>query len=539
VIRLIAIAGLAAAAALTVIGGPASASLEGDFARAERLLLEWQFDDARRATRKLAKRAPRSDEARYMKAQLAFYDGDYKRALELVTPLDDDDVYGRAGYLRSLAASTHEATDGFASYRSEGGHFEVLYPPGKDEVIAELTAEVLEAAYRVVGKDFDHYPDRVIRVEILPRPRDLARVSTLTETDIETTGTIALCKYGKLMVVSPRATMFGYSWMDTLVHEYVHYVISAKTEDKTPVWLQEGLARFEQTRWRDEPGLELADYESGLLGEALRKRKLITFDEMHPSMAKLPSQEAAALAFAEVYTMVGYVHREVGYGGLRAALDDIRGGRSARRAVAQAMSGKTWNEVERGWKTFLRKMKLSGAARDSHVGIRFKKGDAPVDENAGVDRVGSDKARKFARLGGLLRTRGLNEAAAIEYEKALDSGGPDNFVAAKLSRTYLELGNHDRAIELAKPLPGADEGDASPHVTLGIAYLATRRFAPAARAFEDALRINPFDPTVRCGLAEAYAQIDDTKRATREQSACAILRNSTHEATSGPSRARP
>ena len=41
-------------------------------------------------------------------------------------------------------------------------------------------------------------------------------MSTLTEKEIETTGTIALCKYGKLMIVTPRATVFGYPWMDTL-----------------------------------------------------------------------------------------------------------------------------------------------------------------------------------------------------------------------------------------------------------------------------------------------------------------------------------
>ena len=150
---------------------------------------------------------------------------------------------------------------------------------------------------------------------------------------------------------------------------------------------------------------------------------------------------------------------------------------------------------------------------------------ATVVISSRVDRVASDKARKFARLGGLLRTRGMNQAAALEYEKAIDAGGPDDYVAAKLSRTYLELGQHERAIELAEPLPGADEGDASPHVTLGVAYLAIGKADKAAVAFEDALRINPFDPTVRCGLAEAYVATGAQSRAKREQRACAILRN--------------
>ena len=31
----------------------------------------------------------------------------------------------------------------------------------------------------------------------------------------------------------------------------------------------------------------------------------------------------------------------------------------------------------------------------------------------------------------------------------------------------------------------------------------------AIAAYEQALRVSPFDPTTRCGLAEAYAEIDD------------------------------
>ena len=35
-------------------------------------------------------------------------------------------------------------------------------------------------------------------------------------------------------------------------------------------------------------------------------------------MAKLPSQEAAGLAFAEVHTVIGYLHKKKGYAGIRA-----------------------------------------------------------------------------------------------------------------------------------------------------------------------------------------------------------------------------
>jgi hypothetical protein len=41
-------------------------------------------------------------------------------------------------------------------------------------------------------------------------------------------------------------------------------------------------------------------------------------------------------------------------------------------------------------------------------------------------------------------------------------------------------------------------------------------------ALEQALRLSPFDPMVRCGLAEAYGALDDP-RAGRERAACEKL----------------
>jgi Flp pilus assembly protein TadD len=123
----------------------------------------------------------------------------------------------------------------------------------------------------------------------------------------------------------------------------------------------------------------------------------------------------------------------------------------------------------------------------------------------------------------MLRARGQNEAAVVEYEKAL-AGGPEPFVAGKLARALVELGRFDRAIELATPLVAADDHDAVAAVTLGMARSARHQWREAITAYEQALGVSPFDPTTRCGLAEAYAQTHDP-RAARERSACDQLRN--------------
>ena len=492
-------------------------TVTGDVIKAARFLQTARLDDARALLADLQKRVPDTHEVRWLEAELAFQSGDYAGALKQLDKVPDDAVEGLVGQTRKLAASTLSVTDAFSEARSPRGHFVIRYAPGPDATIAALAGEVLDAAWEAVGEDLGYKPSDPIRVELLGAPVDLAKLSPLTETDIETTGTIALSKYNKLMVVSPRATIFGYPWMDTLAHEYTHLVVSRVAHDTVPVWLQEGLARLEQTRWRHPPELQLSTTEQALLAAALRKGRLITFDEMHPSMAKLPSQEAAALAYAEVYTLVGWMQGKIGYKGIRDALLAQRDGKSARRAVAEAL-GMSWAAVEKEWRTHL---KVGDSKARAGKPIKFAKGGVD-SENVGLEQVNT-RARKHARLGGMLRARGQNEAAALEYEKALASG-PEPFVAGKLARTLIELGRFDRAIELATPLVAADDHDAVAAVTLGLARSARRQWPQAITAYEQALGVSPFDPTTRCGLAEAYAQINDP-RAARERSACDQLKN--------------
>ncbi len=493
----------------------------GEIIRAARLISSMRIDEARHAVADLARRSPDQPEVRWLESEVAFHDGDYAQTLKLLDGVPDDAVDGEAGQTRSLAANSLAVTNGFLHRDSPGGHFTIYYASGPDELMVDLAGEALDAAWQTIGDDLGWKPTDKIRVEILGRPSDLSHLSTLTEQEIETTGTIALSKYGKLMVVSPRATVLGYPWMDTLAHEYTHLVVSHLSHDQVPVWLQEGLARFEQERWRSPPSAALPASDQRLIASALKNRRLIGFDEMGSSFAKLPSHDAAALSYAEVFTLVAWIHGKVGYAGLQSLIARQQSGKSARRAIAEAMD-LTWPKIEQGWGQYLHTIDLSAGRVAHDRRIRFAKGGHD-DDNVGLDGVGSAKAKKHARLGGMLRARGMLDAAAIEYEKGLAAGPGDAFIAAKLARTYVELGKDDRAIELAKPIAAADDGDPTSAVTLGIAYAARGDWQPAGAAFEQALRITPFDPAVRCGLAEVYQHQTD-RRASREHDACDRLR---------------
>ena len=57
--------------------------------------------------------------------------------------------------------------------------------------------------------------------------------------------------------------------MDTSAHEYIHLVVSWRTKDKAPVWLQEGLARYLEKHWRDEPEFYLSPKQQSLIGSSI------------------------------------------------------------------------------------------------------------------------------------------------------------------------------------------------------------------------------------------------------------------------------
>ena len=82
----------------------------------------------------------------------------------------------------------------------------------------------------------------------------------------------------------------------------------------------------------------------------LTERGDVTFEEMHPSMARLPSQDHSALAFAEVLSAVKYIYASTFFRGARAYLQSIGGSPGDERmaVILQAVVGRRIGERS-GW----------------------------------------------------------------------------------------------------------------------------------------------------------------------------------------------
>jgi tetratricopeptide (TPR) repeat protein len=517
---------------------------------AERGFDEWHFAEGRAQLAALAKTTPGSAEVSYLEGYARFLEGDYTgavSALGAASKAAPEDPSVKE--LSVLAKAAGDAVKDHKEARST--HFLVRYPV-EDAVLVPYALEALESAYDALSADLGFAADMPVRIEFYRSPSDLAVVSSLSVAEVARTGTIALCKWARLMVTTPRALSYGYPWLDSINHELVHYAVSTLTRDRAPVWLQEGIAKFLETRWREPAGAHLAPSMEHLLAKALRGGKLISFDAMHPSMAKLPSAEDASLAFAEVATAIGYLHAHGGMTALRSAIAEVGDGMDARRAVASAAQG-DWNDFERGWKTYMAGLKLKlhpgfdiPTAHIRKAGAIASRRKPNEDEALTSTSMKATAPLRFLRLGNMMLKRNRPRAAVLEYEKgaraSLSSSGrvrgaaargPDAAAAewlfpVKLGRTYLALGEPDRALKALAGVRAVYPELPWPNLIAGQALLAKGDAPGAIVAVRASLATNPFDPAVHCTLADAYAKLPPNdrppqERITREQTYCREL----------------
>ena len=322
------------------------------------------------------------------------------------------------------------------------------------------------------------------------------------------------------MITSPRDLLYGYDWLDTLAHEYIHYVISKRNGNTVPIWIHEGLAKFFENRWREEEDASLRPSSQDLLAKALQSKDLIPFEAMRPSMAKLPTQEDTALAFAEVFTVMDFMKEKVGIEGIRKMLDALKDGDTDREAMEQAM-GTSFSTFEKDWKAWLAKQPLADLPVKHRSRLYFKNKNQSTDE---LEEIGEKQAQDFVYLGDLLRARKRLLAASKEYEKAVAIvGSTSPIIQAKLATTLLALERPKDALDAVTPPLSFHPKYVLLRLNQGKALLALGRNEEAATALEKAVRINPFDVDIHERLLEALIGLGDEKRAQRERKAIDIL----------------
>lgn len=511
------------AAVLALVGSAVPARAADDLSAVDHALGRWDVATAARELDGVPDGVPRKVKL----GVIAVYEGRYAEAEALLAEavasgeLDGSDALAEeARHYLALARGAQTALGAAITVRSDDGHVEAVFADAKDALLAPYLFDAMARARAVLGTEIGVLPDHAVRFEFLDDPAKLAMVTPLTVANIRTTGTVGVTKHRRVVMISPRVMVQGYGWLDTAVHEYVHYLLTLRTGNLAPVWLQEGLAKLYETRWRRNDAEPLEQGIAFRLHQAIVRDDLVTFEEMYPSVAMLPSAERAALAYAEVETMLGLLRERKGTAAIATLLDRVEAGDDAKTALATAW-GRDFEDFYGEWKRVMRTRTARSEKDDLDVPT-FKDGDAPNPAELGdvFSELGGGKARQHARLGGLLQARQHLDAAALEYEKARKAdprARKDPTLSRRLGKLYVELERWAEAV----PLLAIAAADAPEEPNLAAsqsrALLRTGDRVGAAAAAARTIRNNPFVPTVHCDLAELST---DTAVVERERKLC-------------------
>jgi hypothetical protein len=453
---------------------------------------------------------------RYARGHLALLRGADVEAARLLSEIAESDLAPPSLRQRSasLAKVASAAAKAVANHRVEligGGRFEVSVSRGPEEVLVGLMDDVLTRAVPKLEAVFGPLPAHPIRVLVFARVETLAATTGLTVKQIRTSGTIAVCKHNRLMITSPGDLVFGYHWADTVVHELVHLLIARRAGAGVPIWLHEAIARSYEASWRGVAPDHLDDEETAALQSARRSGRFITFEQMSPSMAALPSQDAAQLAFAEVHHALAFLAQRSG-APLAALLDRFAAGDDEASAL-EAWTKQTRKTFIATWMTALRRGDGVPSANDVVVGpaLEFRR-TKPAHRRG----RGGETAQRHVELGDRLLTIARPAAAVLQYRKAIGAGASDDLMMwTRMARALVELARFDEADAVIAPALRRHPHHA-PLVLLAGRVAQGRGEHPRALALALAAAwLNPFDPGVHLlGLAasEALGAAEDVVR---------------------------
>jgi len=480
------------------VAGADGEELKGDAARAVKvhdLILELSVAEA---DKELVGASPADQFLAIERALSLLYQGKCSEASTILAQPDLVDLEA-VRKIGDISRGCEFATAGAVIREDEASGSWIRFQDDADVVLAPWFYEIVSATRAMFERDLGVTMPRPIRIELV---RDQFALSAMTGLPLEaarTTGTIGIAKWGRVIVVSPRATDKGYPIMDTLAHELTHMALTRGSRDRAPLWLQEGVARIEESRWRDPTPFDDLPNADDMAAFGIRKNIGPDIDKIGPSIALLPSADEAQITYAKVQSFMRFYEREAGPRSmpkLLLAMRDLDDSGQLDPLITQ-LTGSSFADWSTRWKTHV-------ASTAKELPDALKPGVAPAKELKEV--------RQKFRLGELLADRGHAEAAATELERAHTLMPKHASVRALYARALVDHGQAGRAKPLVERPDDVHHSEArwwSMRAALG---LSLQGGADTNAAIRIAISLAPYDPAVACEEKVAPALPEDAAR---------------------------
>lgn len=405
---------LAAAALLPLVAVPLVANAAAFVAknRAQQAIdaiTELDLSKAEKLFKDLGQKSPALAMER---ARLSLYKGDCDTAEAILSsPSLHESEDGAQLY--AVAKGCARATAGAPIVEDKQKGVWIRLQDHRDRALAPYIADVADRTRTALARDLGVDLPRPLRIDLVRDLFSLAAVSGLPVEAAETTGTVAVARWGRVIMITPRATEKGYPWQDTLAHELCHLVISRASRDRAPLWLQEGIAKRQETRWRaPRPGDGTPDPDQVAYRAKVTNRS-VGIDRLGPSIAMLPTPEAASIAYAEVFSFMNYWIRENGADALKLLFIDLREAPAKQPdRVMTSVTGYSLSDWNRRWQADLQD-------RLSKGGPKTAPGQVDPLAHHEMPILDPQAYSRWLRLGELLLSHGFASAAETRFQKAL------------------------------------------------------------------------------------------------------------------------
>lgn len=411
-------------------------------------------------------------------AHLFIYEGNCDAA---VTILSRPDLVNRpeAQQLADVARGCARSMAGTLTVEEQG--VRVRLQDDEDRALVPLLVDTALRARTMLAKELGVELPLPVHIDLVRDQFALAAMTGLPEQAARTTGTVAVAKWGRVTMLSPRATSGNYAWLDTLAHEMTHLALSRGTRDKAPLWLQEGVAKRQQTRWREAEPLDDFPPDDAVARLGIERGLGVELDKIGPSIAMLPSAERASVAYAEVASFIRYWAREAGDEALPqlvVRLKDARDPDDIGRAIS-AISAADFSTWVGRWKTHLNSVPAN----------------IPTDLEPGAKPTFAADAARRVRLGTLLQNRSHAKAASIERTKAHTAAPFDANVRCALAESLVAMGEKPKAASLVEKIEDV-------HYRVGrwhsLHALLFPDGADVERQLQMGISLDPMEPLVAC-----------------------------------------
>jgi hypothetical protein len=333
--------------------------------------------------------------------RLALYEGDCDDAL--VTLARSEVAKTEEGsMLGDIARGCVRVTAATVVDKDATNAVDVRYQDEADRALTPLIVETVVKARDALTRDLGVTWPRPTRITVVRDLKSLSAMTGLPERAAQTTGTVAVAKWGRVTLLSPRAAHHGYPWRDTIAHELTHLAVTRATLDHAPLWLQEGVAKREEQRWRPPAPFDDRPPVDSIVTKGVELKLDLALDKLGPSIAMLPSADAAMVAFAEVTSFVRYYADTAGENALPKLFALLRENKAPEDALREASGSDL-----KGWDTRWR----ANLTSKPHEPL-------PAFYGLGTEPPDMRGLRESVRLAELLYGRNHPNEALVELDRA-------------------------------------------------------------------------------------------------------------------------